>query len=505
MARQDTDLPFGDAFSPAQLETKKDSSALSTLLALVTEYQGQPYEFDKEIAERFFYDSNDSLTRAKNVRLGMGPSGYGLVDDQFEFTDFGQELNQIRDDREKLHNRFSRYILLQLDGLKILELVEDLRAAGKQTTNSNVKQGLREQYDMHIDKTSNHWSQMRAWLSEAGLVNTGSHRYEIEWSKIEDLTGMTPDNLLDLDGLTDEQRAFLHTLAILDPNGYIQNSAVRKVAEEIHGINISQSNISDRTLNPLEDLGYIEWENPSEVTGKPNLVRTTNQFDAEVLDPVLGDVTDRVGIPRHVLRLSFEEVTEQLNSNSTYKKGVALETLAIKVGRLLGLDFAGWRVRGQKTGGAEVDVVMDSIANTFNRWQIQCKNTQSQVRSKHIAREVGLSRTLQTNTILMIARGGVTGDGKQFAARIMQHENLSILFIDDSDLQNLDTRPDKLLETLRGESKRIQRYKSLSLDDDQTNKERDPQEVLDEYEDEIKKATEDTDKILDLSNFSDKN
>jgi len=502
MARQDTDLPFGDAFSPAQLDTEDGSSALSILLDLATDYRSQPYEFDKEIAKRFFPDSNDSLTRAKNVRLGMGPAGYGLADDQFEFTELGQELNEIRDEPKKLHDRFARHILLELDGLKVLELVEDLRAAGKQTTNDNVKQGLRDQYGMHIDKTSNHWSQMRAWLSEAGLVNTGTHRYEIEWSKVEDLTGMTSDELLDLDGLTDEQRAFLHTLAILDPDGYIQNTAVRKVAEEIHGIDISQSKVSDLTLNPLEELGYIEWENPSEVTGKPNLVKTTDQFDAEVLDPVLEDVADRIGIPRHVLRLSFEEVTEQLDSKSTYEKGVALETLAIKLGRLLGLDFAGWRVRGQKTGGAEVDVVMDSISNTFNRWQIQCKNTRAQVRSKHIAREVGLSRTLQTNTILMIARGGVTDEGQRFAARVMQHENLSILFIDDSDLQELDARPDKLLETLRGESKRIQRYKRLSLDDEQTEEKRDPREVLDEYEDEIEKATEDKDATLDLSNFT---
>lgn len=103
----------------------------------------------------------------------------------------------------------------------------------------------------------------------------------------------------------------------------------------------------------------------------------------------------------------------------------------------------------------------------------------------------------------MIARGGVTDEGHRFAARVMQDENLSILFIDDSDLRELDTRPDKLLETLRGESKRIQRYKRLSLDDEQTEEKRDPRKVLDEYEDEIEKATEDADKTLDLSNFTD--
>jgi len=183
-----------------------------------------------------------------------------------------------------------------------------------------VKQGLRDQYGHAHRQDLEPLVADEGLALEAGLVNTGTHRYEIEWSKVEDLTGMTSDELLDLDGLTDEQRAFLHTLAILDPDGYIQNTAVRKVAEEIHGIDISQSKVSDLTLNPLEELGYIEWENPSEVTGKPNLVKTTDQFDAEVLDPVLEDVADRIGIPRHVLRLSFEEVTEQLDSKSTYEK-----------------------------------------------------------------------------------------------------------------------------------------------------------------------------------------
>jgi len=213
------------------------------------------------------------------------------------------------------------------------------------------------------------------------------------------------------------------------------------------------------------------------------------------LKPVLDDLSERTGVPRHVIRLSFGEVMQSLDSKSTHDKGVALETLAVKIGRILGLDFMGWRVRGRKTGGSEVDVVMDEVSTTFNRWQIQCKNTKKQLEAKHIAREVGLARLLQTNTILMIARGGVSADARQYANRVMRQENVAIMFLSGEDIEELDENADHLLTVLRGESSRIHNLKKLSpeeveSDDEQNLTEREEQ-ALEEFEDELEDDDED--------------
>lgn len=179
---------------------------------------------------------------------------------------------------------------------------------------------------------------------------------------------------------------------------------------------------------------------------------------------------------------------------------MALETLTIKIGRLLGLEFVGWRVRGQATGGSEVDVVMDDIGTIFNRVQIQCKNIQAQLEAKHVAREVGLSRMIRTNTILMIARGGVSADAKQYANQIMQLENISIMFIHGDKLDEFDDRPDQLLATLQGESRRIHGIKRLESREETTQEAKvDEAEVIEEYEEELEEFQSRT---TSLSEFS---
>lgn len=503
MARHDTDLPFGDAFSPKQLHTdENEPPELVVVLEKAKEYEGKEDAFDEEM-RRIFFPEHDDTTRSKNVRLGLKPNGYGITDDDFHFTEFGEELYSLRDDPDELYARFAQHILRNLHGLKGIEIVEDLRAEGRKPINDNVKEEFQKQYGFHIDETSNHWSQMRAWMSKAGVVNTGTHHYDIDRARIEELIGVDSEDIVELDGLNDQQQAFLRALALIDPDSAVKSRTVKRIAENAYGVDISQSNISRRTLDPLEEAGYIEWEH---VSGKPNLIKTTDEFDAEVLKPILDDLSERTGVPRHVLRLSFEDVLEDLDSDSTHEKGVALETLAVKTGRLLGLDFVGWRVRGRKTGGSEVDVVMDQIGTTFNRWQIQCKNVQSQLESKYVAREVGIARILQTNTILMIARGGVSSDARQYANQVMRHENIAILFLTGEDVERLDKDADHLLTALRGEARRIHNLKRLDRQEVEGEEEYEllerEEEALEEFADELD-DDEDDEGQGSLSEFTD--
>jgi len=496
MAREDTDLPFGDAFSPAQLNTDDDRDELAVVLELIKDYEGDPDAFDDAVRETFFPSDVDN-TRAKNVRLGVSSaSGYDLVDEDFELTQLGEDLYQHRDDPEEMYARFAKYILQHLHGLKGIEIVEDLEAQGKKTVNANVKDEFREQYGYHIDETSNHWSQMRAWLSEAGVVNTGTHHYDIDRARIEELIGVDSEDILELDGLTDEQQAFLRTLAAVDPLGEIKNSVIKQIAEEAYGTDIEQSNISRRILDPLEEEGYIGWEH---VSGKPNLIETTEKFDADVLTPVLTDLSSRTGIPRNVLRKSYDQLLDEIDVGNKHERGVALETLVVKIGRTLGLEFVGWRVRAQETGQSEVDVVFDDIGILFNRVQVQAKNIQGQLKTKHVAREVGISRILQTNTILMVARNGVSADAIQFANQVMRHENIAISFLTGETIKKLDQDTDELLNTLRGESRRIHGLKKLgqktTSEDDQDDG-KGEEEVLEEYEAELEEYTEPSDTSL---------
>jgi len=243
MARHNTDLPFGDAFSPEQLHTGKDEPPeLVVVLEKAKEYEGQEAEFDEVMRQTFFPDDEDT-TRSKNVRLGLKPNGYKITDDDFYFTEFGEELYDLRDDPGELYDRFAQHILRNLHGLKGIEIVEDLEAQGLKTINDNVKAEFEKQYGFHIDDTSNHWSQMRAWMSKAGVVNRGTHHYDINRTRIEELIGVDSEDIVELDGLNEQQQAFLRALTLISPNGPVKSRTVRKIAEEAYGVDISPTSV----------------------------------------------------------------------------------------------------------------------------------------------------------------------------------------------------------------------------------------------------------------------
>lgn len=459
MTRKDTGLPFGDAFSPNQLETTEDEpETLVLVLEKAKEFEGDADGFDEWVAERF----NMEPYRAKNVRLGISDAGYRIMNDStdFRFTELGDELYELRGDRVALYDRFAQHILNNLHGQKAINVISDLRAEGKSRKFDNIREELEDRYSLHIDPTSNHWSQMRAWLHEADVIqNLRQPTYDINWSKIEELTGVTEELVLELSDLTAEQRAFLRAMARIDPEDEMAGTKVREIAEQEHDVSIDQNSIVSDILDPLEEEGYLEHEKPTK--GKPRVVSPTEKFKRDVLEPVLEDLESYVGAPRAVLRSSFTELLDDLDEGSTHEQGVALEALAIKVGRLLGLDYTAWRKRGRNTGGNEVDVVMDSIDITFQRWQIQCKNTKRKLSIDDVTREVGLSRRLNTDVIVMIGRNGLTSGAQRFADLSMADENLVIVFLEDADIMQLDESPEHLLDKLRAEARRASSFKRL--------------------------------------------
>jgi len=459
MPQTDTDLPFGDAFSPAQLAVDSDEDALAVVLEMVAEFEGRPDAFDEAVAERFFQESPEPLTRAKNVRLGLQTdSGYGIVDQAFQFTNLGQDLYERRDGPEAMHDRFARHILLHLHGHKILEIVKDLEATGKRPLNARVKRELRDHYNFHIDDTSNHWSQMRAWLAKAGVVNTGSPVYDIDDEKVADLIGLRQDDVVDLEHLTPEQIAFLRALTIVDPDTPVENTAIRRVAEQALGVDIDQSNISRRVLEPLAEAGYLEWHHRD---GAPNTVAMTVEFNADVLAPILDDVSERVGVPRAALRKSFSDLEEGIaRAPDRETSAKHLETVAVKIGRELGHDFLGWYTRATDTDTDGVAVVFDEVETAFLRWQIHLPDVGQPIRSEHVTQGVGVADLLGSDTIVLISRHGVRQEARRVAAQTMRRSSLSIAVLNFDDLSILD-ESGVLYDRLADESERIQRVKRL--------------------------------------------
>jgi len=454
------DLPFGDAFGPGQINVGTDEEELVVILDMIAANLGEPKQFDHTVAEQFFQESPDPITRAENVRFAVQvANGYGIVDQEFDFTEFGSELASLRNEPEALYDRFATHILTELGGIEVIETIRDLDALGRQTTEANIRSHLAETYDIQLREGSNHWSQMRAWLAKADVINTGIHIYDLNDEKIRSLTGIDSNKLEEIDGLTPEQQAFLWTLAIVNPDEPIPNSRVRRAAEAGSKLEIKQSNIGRRVLDPLEENGYIQV---MRAEGAPNTVRTTDVFDSEVLSPAVETVARRVGIPIAALRTDFPELERAIDrQGDTIARTEAARVLTAKLGSLLGLDFVGWC---QVEGSTEAAVV-DDVQHSIDRWYLNVVPFDSPVKPSHLYRAVGEAKMVGASTILLISRHGIDQTARQIANQLVQREPLTVLLVHLEDISALSTEPDQFTTDVKTEAERMHRVVTLGDDE----------------------------------------
>ena len=128
--QQRSDLPFGSEFSPSQVH-------LPELLELIQNSEGNWRKLEAAILEKYFSshakgEEGESATYnrgklANNCKLGL--IAYGIIERAGAFTEFGKHLYDIRDDDSVLYNDLARHILLNLNGMVMVQCIQVMTAA----------------------------------------------------------------------------------------------------------------------------------------------------------------------------------------------------------------------------------------------------------------------------------------------------------------------------------------------------------------------------------------
>lgn len=459
----DVDLPYGDKFTPGSLTPSDGSSPeLAVILEIIAEASSAD-ELEDAIADRF--DTRQSL--AENCRRSI--AAYGLIQGPQDPTptDPGTELYELRDDPDTLYERFAEHILLNLHGLTVLQVIGDLQAEGEDTTAASLNRAINNRTGIYAGTPdANHWSYMKQWLDKGGVISGRGNSYSIDWQKVEELTGAPEQDLEALQSLSHVQRTFLLTLARLDPSGPVDAADVRTLAEAVFELQFPYKRFADEVLHPLHDQDFVEYEQSGRGAGT---VAPSDRLETDVIVPLIEIISRRKDIPRDILRTPYDAIIDDLEDDDHNTRGEALEKLAIKIGRLLDLEFRGWQTRAAETGHSEVDVVFDSTSTTFDRWQIQCKNPEDRtavgVSPQTVAREAGVARRLQSNVLLLITTGRVSDTARSFARQVMVTTNLSIHFLTGEQLDEFEGDPTVLVEELERQAREIRQVRALGTDD----------------------------------------
>ncbi|MGI8911706.1 MAG: hypothetical protein ACR2JR_14315 [Rubrobacteraceae bacterium] len=436
-----SDLPNSSQFSPAQ-------TPLPPLLKIIKRLEPDRKSVSQEILKQFF-PGRESKTEwdwklADNTVIAL--SQYGLVNKprndnaHVSLTDLGRSLAEKAEQGKhaELYDEFAKHILLNLRGLDVVTCVQDIVASGRRPTKALLVKELKDRGIYH-PPNGTHANGMRQWFESARLVDKG------EWvpkeDRLQELLGTSLEALEVYAGLTQEQRDFAKAFARLNTEEALSNEVAR-YASSLFGTEFAEGGLPQSVLFALQDAGLIEAEKTTTGRGaKPYIVRPTEKLKNELIEPMLSAIENSAGMQyRKLIRMKYPDILNGLTSQSKHEKGLALEALAFYLARLLGLQFVQWRLRSNKTGGGEVDVVMEGARLIFSRWQILCK-VSDRITLDELAVEAGLAVCSKPNVILVLTTGHLTGGAWEFARATTESTDMSMVAFDQRDMEVLINAP----------------------------------------------------------------
>lgn len=455
-----SDFPFGSEFSPKQIDLRE-------LLEIVHDHPGQKDRIEEAIFSRYFARRKTKEKRKLAYNCYLSMKSYGLIDDTAHFTELGQKLYNVREQPDKLYEEFVKHILLNLKGQVLLDCIWELEQAGEKIDLQRIRECLRRR-GLHVSHNDRSVPVLVSWLRKVGILPPKS--WEIDEERLKRIAGYSVDLFDSLASLSEPQKAFLRALANLSMatpgnTGPFVWSKVAKLASATYGVDFPEGKVPSEVLRPLEEKGFIRL-NPSEKTkgrgGKPYHVYPGERFKEEVVLPLLRQIEEQIRPALHpFLRQPIDKILAQIQSKDRHIAGLALEALAFKLMRLIDLEYVTTRLRGDQTGGAEVDLIFESSRLVFTRWQVQCKNTKS-VHLDDVAKEVGLAISLlKSNVVVVITTGEIGREARKYSRKVMKETNLAIVLVNGKDIKKIIKDPTEFIQVLNREARHAMKIKRI--------------------------------------------
>lgn len=426
-------LPWTGEFTPGQL----GDHALEETLAIVKANGGNRDKIVDAIRQRWFAESaqarkdpaerlKQQRTRSGNVLNGM--QAYGLVSPTYYLTDVGLELHN-ETDSAKRNEQFVGFLLKHRRGLELVDLVRDLQQQhGASVTNDDVREELRRRgYQVTVNDSAP--GKLRQWLATSGVFGDG---WDIDDARIAELTGTSVSTIGEWQSLTKVQRNFLATIRRLSEtrgkSPILSPELVDFVREE-HGAIPNEGQIR-KVYQALAKSGWIQHIVKQDGRGgKGGSIAATDKLIDVDFELLVGFRPGNLPADmRAAMAMPLATVYDDLESDNTYTKGIALEVLSAKLASDLGLIPIRLRIRGVRTGGAEVDLVAEGAHLQFSRWLFQCKNTK-RVDVGVLAKEVGMATLIQAQVIVIATTGAFTSTVESYARRVNETTPFQVILV----------------------------------------------------------------------------
>lgn len=441
-------LPWTGEFTPGQL----GADALIETLKIVVACDGVRPQIVEAIRQRWFTeaaskraDSPDDRLKQQRTRSGNvlnGMQSYGLVDDDYRLTALGYDLLREQDAAAR-NSGFATFLLKHRRGMELLSLAGDVRSRGVRVTKKAVtEEAVRRGYK--VTTNSGDAGKLRQWLATAEVVDKN---WVVDEARVAELTGTSLATVGEFQSLTRVPRAFLATLRRLgDVRGEvpIPSPELLDFVREEHGRIFDEGYVGRKIYTLLARDGWIVHDvKGGGRGGKGGTITPTQKLLAVDFELLTGFRPGNLPADlRAALTTPLDDVYRELNPKGgtkkelDYRKGIALELLAVNMTVDLGLLPVQLRVRGVRTGGAEVDLVAEGAHLHFSRWLFQCKNVGANVNVGVLAKEIGMATLLQAQVIVIATTSGFSNTVRTYAERVALTTPFQVVLIDGDVLKD---------------------------------------------------------------------
>jgi len=462
-------IPYTQQFSPEQ-------TPLDKLLTILKECQDRPAELKEKVAQAFFASKTDPIKLSGNTLISL--RNHGIINTENGLTDFGSELINFIDDLVFAKKILAKNILINLDGVHLIETIREMNAAGITIKLTTLSDEL-ETRGVSASRNSSDLSSVLMWLKEAGIID---HQYNINTDAYEEIVGVKSDFLIALKELTAPQIAFLKAAVALNINDWTPYNVICAYAEQLFWgeIKYNWKSIVLEILRPLETSGYIEVRKkgkkdtnaPEGRGGKVTDIRPKRKFINDVEEPILSSLYKAAGLAdlRKIRSLPLSDIIADIKQrHDTHKRGIALELLTIRICQLLNLEFDTWRETDENlTAGGEIDAMLHSSRLIYSRWQVQCKATDISLEA--VAKEVGMNAVTLANVILIVGTGRASESALKYRSRIVASSNLNIIILEGKHLDEIVQDSSSLVKLLNKQAADAMRIKPNAIEGTHTPK-----------------------------------
>ncbi len=454
-------FPNMNEFSPGTI------GDLEPVLAIAARFPGDRTAQIRAIAADIPKITATTDDRQRNVRAGnvlIGMSQCGLYDlESHVLTSVGLALAQSVSDDER-YELLAKHILQHCHGDTLVDVVGTIRGRAESVTLDGIRDELRSRGFIVTENETNS-SKLRQWLEKGGVF---SPNWTVNEGRLAALVGGTSGTFAKWRSLPRHQRIFAEQVKRLDggAEGWVSVRQVKTLCETQHGRRcFPEGRLRDAVVAPLELEGWIKSRGRgSGRGGDSGDVRALPQLKDLVAVSIGEELSVVPAELRRLLSTPLAEIFDHLDSDDTHAKGIALELLALRIIRDVGLYPAAFRLRGTATQGAEVDVIANGVHLHYSRWLFQCKNT-SQVRVNDIAKEVGMAVVMRAHVICMVTTGRFTSSVEEFAKGVAETSALQVVLIDRDLLEEYRrVGPSAVIDHLRSNAASVLRIKASQVD-----------------------------------------